>query len=79
MNPTPDVFEKRLVLLAGRSWGEFSLVHALFDLHERVAWRNTAQGYDPERPLTEPVGSLTIRSGAIRIGPALADILFDKP
>jgi TniQ len=78
-NPTPDVFEKELVLLAGRPWREFSLVRAFFDLHERIVWRNTPEGYDPEYPLTEPLGSLTLRSGAMRIGRALVDILFDQP
>jgi hypothetical protein len=78
-NPTPEVFERELVLLAGRPWKEFSLVRAFFDLHERIAWRNTPEGYDPDHPLTEPLGSLTLRSGAIRIGRALVDILFDRP
>jgi len=78
-NPVPAALEKRLVLLAGRSWAEFSLVRAFFNLHERISWRNTAEGYDPDQRLTEPVGSLTIRSGAIRIGRALTDILFEQP
>jgi TniQ len=79
VNSSQATLEKRLVLLAGRSWEDFSIVRAFFDLHERIAWRNTAEGFDPDHPLTEPVGSLTIRSGAIRIGRALTDILFDQP
>lgn len=74
-----DEFEKGLVLLAGRTWGDFSLVRAFFNIRERIAWRNTAQGYDPHRATTEPLGSLTLRSGAIRIGSALADLLFERP
>jgi hypothetical protein len=71
--------EKRLALLAGRRWGQFSLVRAFFGIREGVAWRNSVRGYDATQPVLEPVGSLTIRSGAIRIGRALADILFERP
>ncbi len=74
----PESWEKRLVLLAGRRWKEFSLVRAFFDIREGIAWRDSAQGYDPKQPVMEPVGSLVIRSGAIRIGRALTDILFER-
>jgi hypothetical protein len=76
--PTPEPLERQLVLLAGRRWGEFSLARAFFDVHERISWRNAHTGYDPERPVVEPVGTLTMRSGAIRIGRALFDILLER-
>jgi hypothetical protein len=71
-------YEKRLVLLAGKNWGEFSLTRAFFNVHERIAWRNSEKGLDIQRQVTEPLGSLAIRSGAIRIGRALVDILFEQ-
>jgi hypothetical protein len=74
-----ETYEKRLVLLAGKRWGEFSLARAFFDIHECIAWRNTEKGHDPRLPVSEPLGSLIIRSGAIRIGRALVDILFEQP
>lgn len=76
---SPESYEKRLVLLAGRRWNEFSLVRAFFDIREGIAWRNSPQGHDARKPVIEPVGSLVIRSGAIRIGRALADILLERP
>jgi hypothetical protein len=54
-------------------------VRAFFDIREGIAWRNSAQGHDPKQTVIEPVGSLATRSGAIRIGRALADILFERP
>jgi hypothetical protein len=77
--PCLESWEKRLVLLAGRRWRDFSLARAFFDIREAIAWRNSAQGYNPNQPVMEPLGSLVIRSGAIRIGRALTDILFERP
>jgi hypothetical protein len=54
-------------------------VRAFFDIREGIAWRNSAKGHNPNQPVMEPVGSLAIRSGAIRIGRALTDILFERP
>lgn len=71
--------ERRLVLLCGKSFGEWSMVRAYFDVAERLQWRNVENGYDPQRRLLEPLGSLDLRSGAIRLGRALFDILFDQP
>ena len=54
-------------------------MRAFFNIREGIAWRNSVRGYDPKQPVLEPVGSLVIRSGAIRIGRALSDILFERP
>lgn len=45
---------------------------------EPIAWRNAERGDDSGRPVIEPVGSLALRSGAIRIGRTLADVLFER-
>lgn len=71
-------YERRLVLLSGKRWGEWSLVRAYFDAHEVLQWRNSARGYDPGQGVVEPLGSLNLRSGAIRIGRTLFDVLFDR-
>lgn len=74
-----NAVERRLVLLCGKAWGEWSIVRAYFNVENRLQWRNTDHGYDPQRPVLEPLGSLDLRSGAIRLGRAMFDILFDQP
>lgn len=73
-----DRYERSLVLLSGKRFGEWSIVRAYFDVAERLQWRNVEKGFDSQRPLLDPLGSLNLRSGAIRIGRALFDILFDQ-
>ena len=75
-DPALNVFKRRLALLAGRRRNDLSLVRAFFQFHEPIPWRNTEQGHDCERPVIEPLGSLALRSAAIRIGRILTDVLL---
>jgi hypothetical protein len=73
-----DVFERSLVLLAGRVFSDFSMARAFFSLAQRLTWRHTVSGFDSTESLDEPSGSLAIRSGAMQIGEALLDILLER-
>ena len=68
-------FERQLVILAGQVFSDFSMARAFFSIRDRLTWRNTGRGLDP----AEPLGTLALRSGAIRIGAALADVLLRRP
>jgi hypothetical protein len=73
-----DSFERSLVLLAGQVFSDFSMARAFFSVDQRLAWSNTASGLDGTESLSEPLGSLAIRSGAIQVGEVLFDILLQR-
>ncbi|GFE83424.1 hypothetical protein GCM10011487_54240 [Steroidobacter agaridevorans] len=68
-------FERELVLLAGDSCAGFSLARAYYDLRDDLRWRNTPEGFDSTLPITEPLGSLSLRAAAIVIGASLYDLM----
>lgn len=70
--------ERLLVILAGQVFSDFSMARAFFNINERLGWRNTWTGLDTAEPVEEPLGSLTTRSCAIRIGTALTDIILRR-
>lgn len=73
-----DAFERELVLLAGMTHNGFSIARTYYDLREELQWRNTPRGFDANIPVTEPVGRLSLRAGAIVIGAALFDLLTGR-
>jgi hypothetical protein len=73
-----DNFERSLVLLAGQVFSDFSMARAFFSVDQHLAWRNRVSELDGAQSLSEPLGSLAIRSGAIQVGEVLLDILLQR-
>lgn len=72
----PDsAFERELVLMAGHNLLGFSIARVYYDLEDDLQWRNIPHGFDWNRPLTQPLGPLSLRACAIRIGSVLFDLL----